>query len=233
MKIQCQKCDFEKVIDDSKIPDNCLSVKCPKCENLIHFEKESNKLEAVSEPGPPENITEHADNRSDVIQQEEIPTPAALSTSEPSFNISENQKINLMKGEEVLWREKADVLFVSPNMVVKIMVKIIYFFGWLTGNRHKGDITCTNKRIIYEIKSYFLWVLNYKSKYQTIYLNKLSGIDVGYEASFLIFFKSKIMTVYSSGMTAPTFVFKKISEEDLFHKVAKITDLNLSYATSG
>jgi len=226
MKIQCQKCDFKKVIDDSKIPENCLSVKCPKCKNLIHFENESAAPEAFSEPGSSEDTVDQRE----VIPKEEQATLAAASSSDHSFNTSGNKKIYLMQGEEVLWREKADVLFVSPNLIVKIMVKIIYFFGWLSGNRHKGDITCTNKRIIYEIKSYFLWVLNYKSKFQTIYINKLSGIDVGYEASFLIFFKSKIMTVYSSGMTAPTFVFKRISEEDLFHKVAKITDLNLSYA---
>jgi len=226
MKIQCQQCDFEKVIDDSKIPENCLSVKCPKCKNLIHFENESEAPEAFSEPGSSEDTV----YQREVIPKEEQATLSATSSSEQSFNTSENKKIYLMQGEEVLWREKADVLFVSPNLIVKIMVKIIYIFGWLSGNRHKGDITCTNKRIIYEIKSYFLWVLNYKSKFQTIYINKLSGIDVGYEASFLIFFKSKIMTVYSSGMTAPTFVFKKISEEDLFHKVAKITDLNLSHA---
>ena len=226
MKIQCQKCDFEKVIDDSKIPENCLSVKCPKCKNLIHFDSDSAKPVAVSEPEPSEDTVNHRE----VVQVEEKAAPAVASSSESSFDTNEYKKIKLMKGEEILWREKADVLFVSPNLIIKIMVKISYFFAWLSGNRHKGDITCTNKRIIYEIKSYFLWVLNYKSKCQTIYLNKLSGIDVGYEASFLIFFKSKVMTVYSSGMTAPTFVFKKISEEDLFNKVAKITDLNLSYA---
>jgi len=226
MKIQCQQCDFVKVIDDSKIPENCHSVKCPSCKCLIHFGNESAQPAAVSEPGP----SEVAVDQSEIIQKEEESTLPATTSSEQSFNNSGNQKIHLMEGEEVLWKEKADVLFVSPNIVVKIMVKIIYFFGWLTGNRHKGDITCTNKRIIYEIKSYFLWVLNYKSKFQTIYLNKLSGIDVGYEASFLIFFKSKVMTVYSSGMTAPTFVFKRISEKDLFQKVSKITDLNLSYA---
>lgn len=227
MKIQCQKCDFEKVVDDSKIPENCHSVKCPKCKNPIHFENESATPAAVSELESSEDTVDQIEK----IQREEELTPPAATSSEPSVNTRENQKIHLMEGEEVLWKEKADVLFVSPNIVVKMMVKIIYFFGWLTGNRHKGDITCTNKRIIYEIKSYFLWVLNYKSKFQTIYLNKLSGIDVGYEASFLIFFKSKVMTVYSSGMTAPTFVFKRISEKDLFQKVSKITDLNLSYAT--
>jgi len=227
MKIQCQQCDFVKVIDDSKIPENCNSVKCPKCKNPIDFTSEPAKPAAISEPGSSEDTV----NQREVIQKEEEPTLPATTNSEPSVNTNENQKIHLMKGEEVLWKEKADVLFVSPNLVIKIMVKILYLFAWLSGNRHKGDITCTNKRIIYEIKSYFLWVLNYKSKFQTIYLNKLSGIDVGYEASFLIFFKSKVMTVYSSGMTAPTFVFKRISEKDLFQKVSKITDLNLSYAT--
>lgn len=215
------------MIDDSKIPENCHSVKCPKCKSLIHFGNESVQPAAVSEPGSSEVTVD----QSEIIQKKEESTLPATTISELSVNTSGNQKIHLMPGEEILWKEKADVLFVSPNIVVKIMVKIIYFLGWLTGNRHKGDITCTNKRIIYEIKSYFLWVFNYKSKFQTIYLNKLSGIDVGYEASFLIFFKSKVMTVYSTGMTAPTFVFKKISEKDLFHKVSKITDLNLSYGT--
>ena len=227
MKIQCQQCDFVKVIDDSKIPENCHSVKCPKCKNPIDFNSEPAKPAVISEPGSSEDTV----NQIEVIQMEEHTTLPATVSSGPSINTSGDQKIHLMEGEEVLWREKADVLFVSPNLIVKIMVKIIYFFGWLSGNRHKGDITCTNKRIIYEIKSYFLWFLNYKSKFQTIYINKLSGIDVGYEASFLIFFKSKVMTVYSSGMTAPTFVFKRISEKDLFQKVSKITDLNLSYAT--
>ena len=214
MEINCQKCGFVKRVDDSKIPDNCVSVKCPKCKDPILLKKDAKN---------PVDQTE-------VTQKEAIEIQTMTPISKPIYDANKGKNINRMNGEEVLWREKADVLFVSPNLIVKIIVKFIYIMGWLLGIRHKGDITCTNKRLIYEIKSYFLWIFNYKSKFQTIYLNKLSGIDVGYEASFLIFFKSKIMTVYSSGMTAPTFAFKKISEEDLFHKIAKITDLNLSYA---
>ena len=231
MKIHCQECDFVKQVDDSKIPSNCVSVKCPKCKALIPLQKELKKPEIDSDHMRSTNVPENAINQREIIQQEEVTTLVSTSSAKGSLDNGEHKKINLMQGEEILWREKADVMFVSPNLIIKIIVKINYILAWLSGNRHKGDITCTNKRIIYEIKSYFLWIFNYKSKYQTIYLNKLSGIDVGYEASFLIFFKSKVMTIYSSGMTAPTFVFKKISEEDLFDKIAKITDLNLLHAT--
>lgn len=191
---------------------------------MINIEREAEDSKAVIEGEQYGHYSENSADRKEIIRKETNPLP----TSDFSIKIGKAKKINLMADEEILWKEKADVIYVSPNLLIKIIVKIKYMLGWLMGNRHKGDIICNNKRIMYEAKSYFLWIFNYKSKYQTIYLNKLSGIDIGYEASFLIFFKSKVMTVYSSGMTAPTFVFKRISEADLFNNVAKITDFSLS-----
>jgi hypothetical protein len=131
----------------------------------------------------------------------------------------------MIENEYLLWEYEADMYYTSSNIFAKMINKILQSLAYLIGFRMKGHIIATNRRIIYESRSYFLWIFHYAESVDTMLVNKIGGITSAHEASLLVFFKSKVVHVYSSGRAGTRFVFKKIDEEELHERIAELTQI--------
>lgn len=72
MIVECSNCHAKYNVDESKIPDTGIKVKCHKCQSIIFIEKE----EAVPKPKPPEPAVETAPPEPAVETAPPEPAPA-------------------------------------------------------------------------------------------------------------------------------------------------------------
>jgi hypothetical protein len=131
--------------------------------------------------------------------------------------------VKMLTGEKIVWENEADQWFVSPNLMVKLIMNIKKILSFLIGFRDKGSIAITNKRVIYRSEKYFLWAFQNGLSVDSIFLNQISSLKYEYKASFLVFLKSKILTVYSTGAFGSSFVLKKVDEKEFEKKVAQLS----------
>lgn len=136
---------------------------------------------------------------------------------------------DLVKSEEnILWNERADVYYTSNTILGRIISAIPAVFCTIIGIRTTGDVTCTDRRLIFVLRSYSLWVLNHSTLYQIVYLDHLAGVDVGDTPlfRFLIFFlfRKKVMNIDAPGRPLIQLAFRgSMTKEDLLELLNKLT----------
>lgn len=135
-----------------------------------------------------------------------------------------NVAMTLRPDEVPIWQETVDVYYTSPTIWAKIMAFIGSIIALVTGMRTTGEVTCTNRRVVMVTRRFFLWVLQTGATFETIYMDQLSGVDVGYKAILFIFGKQKVMHIYAAGRPTVSLAFKRLSERELFDRMAKMTD---------
>ena len=96
MKVQCEKCNAEYNIDDSRVPDEGLQIKCPQCSATFVVSKQEQApgtagdlfdlggLDLSDEQGPEDVLELDLPNEGELPAVPDLPTMPALSDSGPA-----------------------------------------------------------------------------------------------------------------------------------------------------
>lgn len=130
--------------------------------------------------------------------------------------------------ERILWTERADVYYTANTIISRIVSLFTSLLCAILGIQTRGEITCTDRRLILILRSYNLWFLNHSTNYQIINLDHLAGVDVGDTPmiQLLIFFlfRKKVMTIYSPGRPTIQLAFRgNMSTEELLELLRKLS----------
>lgn len=132
--------------------------------------------------------------------------------------------VTLRSGEVPIWQEKVDVYYTSPSLAARLTAFVTSIIALLTGMRTSGVVICTNRRVVLVTRRFFLWVLQTGANYETIFCDQLSGVDVGSESTLIFLFKKKVMHLYAAGRPTVSLAFLRITERELFDRMARLTD---------
>jgi hypothetical protein len=115
----------------------------------------------------------------------------------------------LSPGEEVKGVLTGEMFAVTPNVLANIVLKIAQFFFFLVGRRVTAQITVTNKRTVYEVRTLILWCCPSAAIFKMMLPNGVVSVEYGYMAMVLgCLCRKYVLTVSMSDGSSVGFVVK-------------------------
>ena len=126
--------------------------------------------------------------------------------------------IVLTEGENVVVELEAELWAASSNHLAKLVGQVVKFINLILGNKRKGYVVITNKRVVEVIQFTALWVLNAGKNVKYVLPSSVKEVGYTKEGTFLGCF-CQAYSLYYDSFTQRTSVLLSVSEESEAQKV--------------
>ena len=126
--------------------------------------------------------------------------------------------IVLTEGENVVVELEAELWAASSNPLAKLVGQVVKFIHLILGNKRKGYVVITNKRVVEVIQFTALWVLNAGKNVKYVLPSSVKEVGYTKEGTFLGCF-CQAYSLYYDSFTQRTSVLLSVSEESEAQKV--------------
>lgn len=124
----------------------------------------------------------------------------------------------LTEGETLVAELEAELWATSANPIAKLVGQVVKFINLILGNKRKGYVVITNKRVIEVIQFTALWVLNAGKNVKYVLPSSVKEVGYTKEGTFLGCF-CQAYSLYYDSFTQRTSVLLSVSEESEAQKV--------------
>lgn len=136
------------------------------------------------------------------------------------YNIMEKLKsgVVLTEGETLVAELEAELWATSANPFAKLVGQVVKFINLIFGNKRKGYVVITNKRVIEVIQFKALWVLNTGKNVKYVLPSSVKEVGYTKEGTFCGCF-CQAFSLYYDAFTQRTSVLLSTSDESEAQKI--------------